>query len=217
LGPETRKRKMENQETTTHFVNLPVGPGCHHWSLKKDMFTASLTWWSDQACELQAGWQTEDWTESMAIQVWHKWRGCESIHNVIKTCVRATKEVWTMYSCESENNWPVLLTKGGNRSDEFQIGPKAQEYWFHNSVQCDFWQTLPVMILFQLLNCVTVWNALSLNIIYLWIQYLIMQTELQKMLSQDLECLDSKSTTTLLEWTVRTMEISLLHFYCIRN
>lgn len=72
LGPETRKRKMENQETTTHFVNLPVGPGCHHWSLKKDMFTASLTWWSDQACELQAGWQTEDWTESMAIQVWHK-------------------------------------------------------------------------------------------------------------------------------------------------
>jgi hypothetical protein len=46
----------------------------------------------------------------------------------------------------------------------------------------------------------------------------IMVIDLQKVLSQDLICLCSKSTTVLPQWTVpKTMNMSLLYFYCIRN
>ena len=49
-------------------------------------------------------------------------------------------------------------------------------------------------------------------------QFVIMLTELQKMLSHELKCLFSKTTTVLAEWTVpKTMDVSLLQFYCNRN
>ena len=45
-----------------------------------------------------------------------------------------------------------------------------------------------------------------------------MLTELQKQLNQELQCLCSKTTTVLLEGTrPKTIDMSLLHFYCIRN
>jgi hypothetical protein len=37
-------------------------------------------------------------------------------------------------------------------------------------------------------------------------------------LSQELECLWRQTTTVLLEWTIpKAVDMSLLHFYCIRN
>jgi len=49
-------------------------------------------------------------------------------------------------------------------------------------------------------------------------QFVVMVTELQKVLSQLLKCLYSKTTTVLPEWTVpKTMDVSHLHFYCIQN
>jgi hypothetical protein len=51
-----------------------------------------------------------------------------------------------------------------------------------------------------------------------WVQYVIMLINLQKVLSLDLKCLCSKSTTVVSEWTVpKSMDVSLLQFYCIRN
>ena len=42
--------------------------------------------------------------------------------------------------------------------------------------------------------------------------------ELQKVLSQELKCLYSKTTTVLLEWTVpKAMDVILLYFYFIRS
>jgi hypothetical protein len=49
-------------------------------------------------------------------------------------------------------------------------------------------------------------------------QYVILLIHLQKVLSQDLKCLCSKSSAVLSERTVRkTMHVSLFQFYCIRN
>ena len=56
----------------------------------------------------------------------------------------------------------------------------------------------------------------ALTVVY--VQLVIMLTELQKVLSQELKYLCSKTTTVLLEWTVpKTMNMSLLNFYCSRN
>ena len=49
-------------------------------------------------------------------------------------------------------------------------------------------------------------------LIVAYIQFSIMLIELQKVLSQELKCLCSKTTTVLLE---RTTDVSLIHFYCI--
>jgi hypothetical protein len=51
-----------------------------------------------------------------------------------------------------------------------------------------------------------------------FIQFVIMLLESQEVLSQEVKCLYSKTTTVLLAWTVpKAVDVSLLHFYCIRN
>jgi len=56
------------------------------------------------------------------------------------------------------------------------------------------------------------------SLIIAYIQLLIMLIELQKQLNQEIKCLCSKTTTVLLEGTIpKTIDVSLLHFYCIRN
>jgi hypothetical protein len=62
----------QKQETTTHFVNLPVGPGCYGWSIKKDMLMASLIWWSEQVCGLRTEWHTAEQTNSTAVYALQK-------------------------------------------------------------------------------------------------------------------------------------------------
>ena len=53
-------------------------------------------------------------------------------------------------------------------------------------------------------------------LILAYVQFMIMLVELQKALSQELKCLCSKTTTVLSVQTVqKTMDVSLLHFYCI--
>jgi hypothetical protein len=54
-------------------------------------------------------------------------------------------------------------------------------------------------------------------LILLYVQFVIMLIELQKVLSQELKCLCGKTTTVLSESTVpKTMDVSFLLFYCIR-
>jgi hypothetical protein len=54
-------------------------------------------------------------------------------------------------------------------------------------------------------------------LILAYVQFVIMLIELQTVLSQELKCLCSKTTTSLSESMVtKTMDVSLLHFYCIR-
>jgi hypothetical protein len=51
-----------------------------------------------------------------------------------------------------------------------------------------------------------------------YVQFIIILTELQEVLSQELKCLCSKTTTFLLNGTVpKTMDMSLPHFYCLIN
>ena len=53
-----------------------------------------------------------------------------------------------------------------------------------------------------------------------YVQFIIMLTELQEVLSQELKCLCSEATTVPSEWTKPTtkdVHVSLLHFYCIIN
>jgi hypothetical protein len=55
-------------------------------------------------------------------------------------------------------------------------------------------------------------------LILVYVQFVIMLTGLQRVLSLELKCLCSKTTTFLSESVVtKTMDASLLHFYCIRN
>ena len=50
------------------------------------------------------------------------------------------------------------------------------------------------------------------------VQFVLMMIELNKLLSQELKCLCSKTTPFLSEWNApKTMDVSVLHFYCIRN
>ena len=49
------------------------------------------------------------------------------------------------------------------------------------------------------------------------VHFVIILTELQEVLSQELKCLCSKTTTFLLKGTIpKTMDMPLLHFYCIQ-
>jgi hypothetical protein len=49
-------------------------------------------------------------------------------------------------------------------------------------------------------------------------QFVIVPIELQKLLIQELTCLCSKTAIVQSEWTEpETMDVSLLHFYCIRD
>jgi hypothetical protein len=51
-----------------------------------------------------------------------------------------------------------------------------------------------------------------------FIQFVIMLVESQEVLNQVVKCLCSKTIAVLLEWTVpKSVDVSLLHFYCIRN
>jgi len=51
-----------------------------------------------------------------------------------------------------------------------------------------------------------------------FIQFVIMLLESQEVLNQEVKCLCSKTAAVLLEWTVpKAVDVSLLHFYCIRN
>jgi len=55
-------------------------------------------------------------------------------------------------------------------------------------------------------------------LIVAYTQFMIMLIELNKVLSQELKCLCSKTTTVLLKRTVsKTVGLSLLHFYSIRS
>jgi len=56
------------------------------------------------------------------------------------------------------------------------------------------------------------------SLIVTCVQFTIMLIELQKVLHQKLKCLCSKTTTILSEWTKpKTVDVCLLHFYCIRG
>ena len=63
------------------------------------------------------------------------------------------------------------------------------------------------------------WHAVTLDVPALaYTHFMIMMMELQKILSQELKYLCIKTTTVLSEWTIpKTMDVCLLHFYCIRN
>jgi hypothetical protein len=55
-------------------------------------------------------------------------------------------------------------------------------------------------------------------LIVAYTQFVVMLIELEKVLSQEIECLYSKTTTVLSEWTIpNSMNVSLLYFYCITN
>jgi hypothetical protein len=50
------------------------------------------------------------------------------------------------------------------------------------------------------------------------VKFMIILTELKEVLSQEIKCLCSKTTTVLSEGTTpKTMDVSLLHSYCIGN
>ena len=56
----------------------------------------------------------------------------------------------------------------------------------------------------------------SLTLVYK--EFVIMLTQLQKVLPQELKCLCNKTTKVLSEWTVlETVYVSLSHIYCIIN
>jgi len=57
----------------------------------------------------------------------------------------------------------------------------------------------------------------SLTVVY--VQFVIMLTKLQKVLSQELKCLCSKTTTIRLEWTIPNTKNSGCQslFHCITN
>jgi hypothetical protein len=58
----------------------------------------------------------------------------------------------------------------------------------------------------------------SLIVWHIHVKFVIMLTELKKVLSQELKCLCSKTTTVLSEGTIAiTVDMSFLHFYCIRK
>jgi hypothetical protein len=55
-------------------------------------------------------------------------------------------------------------------------------------------------------------------VILAYVQFVIKLIELQRVIRQELKCLCSKTTTFLSESVVtKTMDVSLLYFYCIRN
>jgi hypothetical protein len=56
------------------------------------------------------------------------------------------------------------------------------------------------------------------SLIEAYVQFMVLQMELQKVLNQELRCLCSKNTTVLSECTVpKTVDVSLLHTQCIIN
>jgi hypothetical protein len=56
------------------------------------------------------------------------------------------------------------------------------------------------------------------SLILVYVQFVKMMTELQLVLIQELKCLCSKTTTVQAELTLpKTLCLSFLHFYCIRN
>jgi hypothetical protein len=55
-------------------------------------------------------------------------------------------------------------------------------------------------------------------LIVVYVQFVILLTELRKVRFQELQCLCRESTTVSSECTVpKTIDVSLLHFYSIRN
>lgn len=60
--------------------------------------------------------------------------------------------------------------------------------------------------------------VMSYSRIIACVQYTIVLIELHKVLSQEIKCsLYSKTSTVLSEWTVlKSVDVSLLHLYCIR-
>ena len=61
-------------------------------------------------------------------------------------------------------------------------------------------------------------NVRCAHIILVYVQFVIMLIELQTVLSQELKCLCSKTTTFLSESVIsKNVDVSLLHFYSIRN
>jgi hypothetical protein len=68
------------------------------------------------------------------------------------------------------------------------------------------------------MNELLTYGFLSDLLILAYIQFVTMLTELQSLLGQELKCLCSETVTVLTERTVpKTLDISLLHLYCIRN
>ena len=54
-------------------------------------------------------------------------------------------------------------------------------------------------------------------LILAYVQFVIMLIEYQRVLSQELRCLCSETATFLSEAVVKNMDVSLLHFHCIRK
>jgi len=55
-------------------------------------------------------------------------------------------------------------------------------------------------------------------LIIMYVQFMILLVELQKVQFQELQCLCRKSTTVSSECAVpKTIAVRLLHVYCIRN
>jgi len=62
------------------------------------------------------------------------------------------------------------------------------------------------------------YTVMLYSLILAYARFVIILIELQRVLSQELKCLCSKITTVLSESTVpKTIEASLLYFYCIIN
>ena len=67
-------------------------------------------------------------------------------------------------------------------------------------------------------NKLLTYGVLLDSLIVTYVKYVIILIDLKDVLSQDLKCFCSKSTTVLSEWSLpKTMDMSLLQFYCIRH
>ena len=68
------------------------------------------------------------------------------------------------------------------------------------------------------MNELLAYVIMSDRLMVAYVQFVITSIELTEVLSQELKCLCTNSTTVLLEESIpKTVDDSLLHFYCIRN
>jgi hypothetical protein len=60
--------------------------------------------------------------------------------------------------------------------------------------------------------------TMSDTLLVVYVLFVILLREVCKVISQELKCLYSNTTTILLEWIIpATVDASLLHSYCARN
>jgi len=101
-----------------------------------------------------------------------------------------------------QQHWRLLPKWVGN----VYLHHPVQSKW--NNGEADF------KIVNELLICAVMLDSLIL----VYTEFVIMLTKLQKVLHKELTCLCNNTTTVLSEWTtLKTVYVSLLHIYCIRN